>query len=145
MSSLNLARASIAGHICSDVELKTTAQGTHVCSFRVAVNRKAGEGKQAADYYTVNAWRNEADFVSRFFKNGDAVFVFGDLQTRSYEKNGEKRYVTEIRADRICFVDSKKDSQSAPAQAPSYGSSVTVSDYSTAELEPLGADDELPF
>lgn len=145
MSSLNLARASIAGHICSDVELKTTAQGTHVCSFRVAVNRKAGEGKQVSDYYTVNAWRNEADFVSRFFKNGDAVFVFGDLQTRSYEKNGEKRYVTEIRADRICFVDSKKDTSSAPVQAPAYTGNVTVADYSSAELEPIGDDDELPF
>lgn len=144
MSSFNLARASIAGHICSDVELKTTAQGTHVCSFRVAVNRKSGEGKQVADYYTVNAWRNEADFVTRFFKNGDAVFVFGDLQTRSYEKNGEKRYVTEIRADRICFVDSKKDAAPS-AQVPAYTGNVTVADYSSASLEPIGDDEDLPF
>ena len=144
MSCLNIARAIIAGHICSDVELKTTQSGVHVCSFRVAVNRKVGKDKEAvSDFYTVNAWRNEADFVTRFFKKGDAIFIYGDLTTRSYEKDGVKRVFTEIVADKICFIDSKD--ASAVSGAAAVPGAVPVTDYSAVDLEPIGDDEDLPF
>ncbi len=141
MSSLNIARAIIAGHICSDVQLKVTQTGVHVCDVRVAVNRKVSGGEGKSDFYTVKAWKNEADFLTKFFKKGDAVFIYGNLQTRSYEKDGVKRVITEIVADKVCFIDSKD--ASAVGAAPPGG--LPVEEYSSADLEPIGDDEDLPF
>ena len=86
--------AVITGRLTADAELKSTASGVSVTSFTVAVDRnyqKQGEEKQT-DFITVVAWRNTAEFISKYFKKGSMIAVQGSIQTRNYEdKNGNKR------------------------------------------------------
>ena len=117
MANFNLNKVLIGGRMTADPELKTTQSGTPVTSFSVAVNRKyTPEGQQQqADFFTVVAWQKTAEFVSRYFRKGSSICISGELQTRSWtDNNGQKRTVTEIKADEVFFVDSKSDN--APAQ-----------------------------
>ena len=98
--------AVIMGRLVADPELRTTPNGISVTSFCVAVDRsfvKAGEERKA-DFINVVAWRQTADFVTRYFHKGSMIAVQGSIQTRSYEdKNGNKRTAVEIVADNVSF------------------------------------------
>lgn len=102
--------AIIMGRLTSDPELKTTPSGTAVTSFTVAVDRsfvRAGEERQT-DFINVVAWRQTAEFVTRFFRKGSMIAVQGSIQMRNYEdKNGNKRTAFEIVADNVSFCGSK--------------------------------------
>ena len=102
MASFN--KVIIMGNISTDVELKQTTSGTSVCSFNVAVNRKTSDGQPTADFFSVSAWRQTAEFAARNFRKGDPILVCGKLQTRSWTDNaGNKRISTEIVADDVSF------------------------------------------
>lgn len=107
-------RVILVGRLVADPELKTTPNGVNVCSFRVAVDRafvKGGERK--ADFLSVVAWRQQADFVCSYFGKGRSIGIEGSIQTRDYtDRDGTKRFVTEIVADRVFFVDSKTKAES---------------------------------
>ena len=97
----------------ADPELKTTPSGIPVCTFLMAVNRnyKGPDGKTAADFLTVTAWRQTAEFVTRYFRKSSGICVVGSIQTRSWvDANGQKRFATDIVADEVYFVDALKDS-----------------------------------
>lgn len=142
--------AVIMGRLTADPELRTTASGISVTSFSVAVDRsfvRAGEERQT-DFINVVAWRQTADFVTRFFRKGSMIAVQGSIQTRNYEdKNGNKRTAFEIVADNVSFCGSKAESGTAarndmPASsqpAPSFASG-NMGDFSDIQ-----EDDELPF
>ena len=100
----------LSGRICTDVELKTTESNVNVCSFKIAVSRrfKNAEGKYDADFPSCVAWRSNAEFISKYFKKGDPIELCGSIQTRTYEKDGQKVYVTEVVVDESGFVVSKK-------------------------------------
>lgn len=102
------------GRITQDLELKTTPSGVSVLTFSIAVDRRfqtKGEEKKS-DFFNCVAWRNEADFISRFWSKGKAILIEGELQNRSYtDKNGVTRYITEIIVDRASFTGEKKDSE----------------------------------
>ena len=102
------------GRLVSDPELKVTGEGTSVCSFVIASDRdfvKQGEERQA-DFIDCVAWRNQADFLCKFFKKGSLVAVNGRLQTRNWEdKNGNKRKTTEFIVDHINFCEAKKETK----------------------------------
>ena len=104
--------AVIMGRLVADPELRTTTSGISVTSFRVAVDRsfvRQGEERQA-DFIDVVAWRQTAEFVTRFFRKGSMIAVQGSIQTRNYEdRNGNKRTAVEIVADNVSFCGSKKD------------------------------------
>ena len=104
--------AVIMGRLVADPELRTTPNGISVTSFCVAVDRsfvKAGEERKA-DFINVVAWRQTADFVTRYFHKGSMIAVQGSIQTRSYEdKNGNKRTAVEIVADNVSFCGSKSE------------------------------------
>ena len=107
-----LNKAILIGRMVTDPELKTTPIGAHVCSFRIAVDRayRAKGEERKADFLSIVTWRQNAEFVSHFFKKGRLIGVEGSIQTRDYQnRDGNKVYVTEIVADRCFFVDSKKD------------------------------------
>ena len=138
--------AVIMGRLVADPELRTTPNGISVTSFCVAVDRsfvKAGEERKA-DFINVVAWRQTADFVTRYFHKGSMIAVQGSIQTRKYtDKNGNNRTAFEVVADNIQFVESKRDS--APA-----GNSEPAQSYSNAgsnDFADLGdmSDDDLPF
>ena len=154
MSSLNLNKVVLCGRMTADPELKQTGSGIAVVSFTLAVNRRdqsrGADGSQAqqADFINVVAWRQTAEFISRYFRKGSALCITGSIQTRSWQdQQGQKRYATEVVADEAMFVDSKNEGGAVAGQytdsynAPSYSSSPA----SAPKFEELKTDDDLPF
>ncbi|MCR4615576.1 MAG: single-stranded DNA-binding protein [Clostridiales bacterium] len=146
--------AIIMGRLVADPELRTTTTGLSVTSFTVAVDRgyaKQGEERQT-DFIDVVAWRQTADFVSRFFRKGSMIAVQGSIRTRSYEdKNGNKRKAVELVADNVSFCGSKAESGGvrvdgaiAPAAEP-IAPAPSFSTGSSSDFEEITDDDDLPF
>ena len=105
-------RMILQGRLCSDPELRRTNSGTAVASFTVAVDRdfKSQSGEKETDFIDVVAWRNTAEFVSKYFSKGRMAVVEGRLQIRDWtDKDGNKRRSAEIVADSVYFGDSKRD------------------------------------
>ena len=138
MSNFNLNKVILAGRFTADVELKQTPSGVSVCSFSLAVNRKySKDGKQQTDFIQCQAWRNTAEFISRYFKKGSALCISGSIEVRSWtDSNNQKRYATEVVADEAMFVDGKNESQGT--EAPSFNNEAP----NFTEQSP---DDDLPF
>ena len=153
MSSLNLNKVILCGRLTADPELKQTASGIAVVSFSLAVNRryqsKSVDGAQAqqADFINVVAWRQTAEFISRYFKKGSALCITGSIQTRSWQdQQGQKRYATEVVADEAMFVDSKNEGGAAGGYTDTYNApSYSSSPAQAPKFEELKTDDDLPF
>ena len=152
MSCLNLNKVVLAGRLTADPELKQTQSGISVTSFTLAVNRKYAKDQeqQQTDFISVVAWRQTAEFISRYFKKGSALCITGSIQVRTWQdQQGQKRYATEVIADEAMFVDSKSDNQ--PAANGSYipGTTGYVPDAyaptAAPKFEEINPDDDLPF
>lgn len=101
---------ALMGRLVYDPELKTTQNGTNVCSFRIAVDRSfARQGEERkADFIDVTAWRQTAEFVCKYFQKGSMIAIEGSLQTRQYQdKNGNNRTATEVFASQVSFCGGK--------------------------------------
>ena len=99
---------TLIGRLTSDPELRQTQSGVSVCSFNLAVERRYDREK--TDFIPCQAWRNTAEFVSKYFSKGSKIALQGSLQTRGYEdKQGNKRTAYEVVIDHAEFVESKKD------------------------------------
>jgi len=136
----------LMGRMVRDPELRHTGTGTAVASFTLAVDRdfKSQDGQKETDFISCVAWRNTAEFVSKYFSKGRMAIVSGRLQMRSWtDKNGNKRVSAEIVADNIYFGDSQKTAQS--------GTEAPTEDYTPGEFtEPdafaqLQSEGDLPF
>lgn len=132
----------ITGNITKDPETRTTQTGISVCTFTVAVQRRIAnaQGVREADFLPVVAWRQTADYVSRYLHKGSKVAVEGSIQTRTYDaQDGSKRYVTEIQANQVEGLDRRENNtntqtpQTKPAQQQAANDDFT-------EVE-----DDLPF
>ena len=103
---------AIMGRLVADPELRTTQNGTNVCSFRIACDRnfaRQGEQRQA-DFIDIVAWRQQAEFVSKYFQKGSLIAIEGSLQTRQYQdKNGNNRTAVEVVANNVNFAGSKSN------------------------------------
>ena len=119
---------AIMGRLVADPELRTTQSGTNVCSFRIACDRnfaRQGEQRQA-DFIDIVAWRQQAEFVSKYFQKGSLIAIEGSLQTRQYQdKNGNNRTAVEVVANNVNFAGSKSNGSnqgggSYQNAAPSY-------------------------
>lgn len=133
----------LLGRLVADPELRQTPNNTSVTSFTVAVDRKhtAGEEKQA-DFLSVIAWRQTAEFICRHFTKGSAILIEGELQTRSWtDKQGAKRYATDVVANEVFFAESKKSAVSEAEHPNPYFQAAT----SAAQFEEVAADEALPF
>ncbi len=108
----------LVGNMCVDPEIKQSASGVFVCSFNIAVNRKYNkDGKNECDFITIVAWRQQAEFVTKYFKKGNPILVCGQLQTRTYtDKQNQKHTVVEVVADEVSFVGNKESSTGAVNQ-----------------------------
>ena len=107
---------AIMGRLTADPELRTTSSGTSVTSFTVAVDREFK--KDETDFLNVVAWRQTADFITRYFKKGKMIAIVGSIQTRVYEdKNGNKRTATEIIAEKASFCGDKNEGGKDTAEA----------------------------
>lgn len=104
-----LNNVSIMGRLVAAPELKKTTNGTSVCSFRIASERDGAKAERTTDFFDVTAWTATAEFVSKWFNKGSLIAINGRLQQRSYtDRNGEKRNVVEIVADRVYFCEKKQ-------------------------------------
>ena len=147
---------AIMGRLVADPELRTTTQGHSVCSFRIACDRsyvQQGQQRQA-DFIDIVAWRQQADFVSKYFQKGSMIAVEGSLQTRNYQdKNGNSRTAVEVVANNISFAGAKRqDSQSAPSYEQQTASHVEQAKAQTGfaqgsadDFAVINDDDDLPF
>lgn len=111
----------ITGRLCADPELRQTQSGVSVCQFRVAVNRRFANkqtGEREADFISCVAWRQTADFVSRYFRKGGWIELSGELRNNDYtDQNGTKHHSMAVHCDNVGFVGNK-DTQSAQPPAP---------------------------
>ncbi len=110
----------LIGRLARDPELKYTASNTAVCQFTVAVDRRfKSENQPNADFIPVVAWRQTAEFVSKYFFKGSRIAVTGQIQIRSWDDaEGKKRFATEVIADDVEFVDSKRQDSGYGNPAP---------------------------
>lgn len=128
------------GRVASEPEYRQTASGIGVTTFRLAVQRKYknADGKYDADFFTVICWRGLAELTKMYLSKGDRCAIVGALQTRSYDdKNGGKRYATEIVADEVEFLNSRPKEESA-------GDREAPPQYEQTGFTQV-EDDELPF
>ena len=146
-----LNKVVIMGRLARDPELRRTQAGVSVTSFRIACDRdfKTQSGEKETDWIDIVAWRNTAEFVSKYFQKGRMAIVEGRLQTRDWtDKDGNKRTAVEVVADNIYFGDSKRDGGNSYDTAPAYsapmgGYAAPVGDNQFAEIDE--EDGDLPF
>lgn len=107
------------GRLTKEPEVKNTSNQVTVCTFTVAVDRKFKDsnGQRQADFINCVAWRQTATFISQYFHKGSRIGLTGSIQTRTYEdKNGDKKFITEVVVDEAEFVESLNSSaQTKPA------------------------------
>ena len=139
----------IMGRLTHDPELRRTNSGVAVTSFRLAVDRDfASNGEKETDFIECVAWKNTAEFVSKYFAKGRMAVVSGRLQIRKWtDKEGNKRNTAEVVADNVYFADSKRESSDNGYGASPNGYTMPPSGVKpAADFAMLEGDDsQLPF
>jgi|SRR5690554_581046 len=132
----------LVGRLTKDPELKKTQSGVSFVNFTIAVNRTftSQSGEREADFINCIVWRNQADNLARYMSQGSLIGVEGRIQTRSYESETGMRYITEVVANSIQFLESR--SQQRDNQQSSNDN--TNDDYYDVSQDII-ADDDLPF
>ena len=165
-----LNRVILMGRLVSDPELKTTPNGVSVTNFRIAVDRsyvRSGEERKA-DFIDIVCWRQQAEFVCRYFGKGAMIAIEGQLQTRTYQaKDGTNRYVVEVVADNVSFTGERRDNNNnnggygqqqyggnsypsqqtyqAPAQQSYQQPQTSYQSGTNNDFQNMPLDDDLPF
>jgi single-strand DNA-binding protein len=130
--------------------MRQTPNGVAVCSFSIAVNRRfAKEGQQNADFINCTAWRQQAEFICKYFSKGAMIAVVGNLQSRSWEnQEGKRQYSTDVVVDEVYFTGSKSDSQGS---SEGYYAPQPKADNGFGDIDAMGfhtmdgSEDDLPF
>ncbi|MCA9355337.1 single-stranded DNA-binding protein [Candidatus Kaiserbacteria bacterium] len=148
-----LNKAMIYGNLTRDPELKVLPSGINVCSMAIATNRvykdRDGNRQESVDYHNVVVFGNQAENSAKYLAKGNAVYVEGRLQTRSWDKDGQKQYRTEIIAERVQFgpKNSGGGGISSGGDTPSQtkgsieNKAPAVPDYPEEEINP----EDIPF
>ena len=104
---------SLIGRLTKDPEVKKTQSGTSVCSFTIAVDRrfKNADGTREADFIPCVGWRQVADIIGQYFHKGSRIGITGSIQTRSYDGQNGKVFITEVLVSEIEFIDKKSETQ----------------------------------
>ena len=139
-----LNKAILMGRITRDPELKYTQSNVPVVSFTLAVDRgyrsRNNEQQPTADFINCVAWRQTAEFISKWFTKGKMMIVIGSIQTRRYQdKNGENRYVTEVLVDEVSFGEARRAEEEGGRFAPS-----PQGGYQSQESTPFGRQYDQP-
>lgn len=141
-----LNRVILMGRITQELDLKQTPSSVSVLTFNIAVERsftKQGEEKQA-DFITCVAWRQQAEFINKYFGKGRMIAIEGNLRTRNYEdKNGTKHYVTEVYVDSVSFTGEAKQGGNTQQSQPVQQNQAVIGDIS--DFEEILTDDGCPF
>ena len=134
----------LTGRLTADPELRYTPTNIPVTTFSIAVSRRYKAGEQAeADFINIVAWRQTAEFVTKYFQKGSMIGIEGSIQTRRYvdKETGKNRTAFEVIANNVQFVESKRDGVASADAQPGF------SNAGASEFTDLsgGADDDLPF
>lgn len=143
----------LIGRLARDPEMRTTASGTNVTRFTIAVTRTYQDqnGTRTADFINCVAWRRQAENIAKYCTKGAQIAVEGRIQTGSYDmQDGTKRYTTDIICDNVTFLGSKNGGNSAPNTMPNEEMPIPTSDISEDPFKDFGeeialSDDDLPF
>ncbi|WP_010298273.1 single-stranded DNA-binding protein [Clostridium senegalense] len=140
----------LIGRLTKDPELKfTPGAGTAVTTFTIAVNRKfKREGQPDADFIPVVVWGKQAESTANYMSKGKLISVAGRIETRSYEaKDGTRRYVTEVVADEVHFLEwGDKSSNGNTTSNSSYGNGgFQRDDYASSDITPMDSNEDIPF
>lgn len=128
-----LNRVALVGRLTRDPELRRTGSGKAVTSFNLAVERNFKSDDQEADFINCVCWGKIAENTERYCSKGSMVSIDGRIQTRNYDNSqGQKVYVTEVIADSVQFINTRKENQTAP-QAP-VNSQAPVNNYANNGL-----------
>jgi single-strand DNA-binding protein len=129
----------LQGRLTGDPELKTTPNGTNVCSFTIAVDRDFQSGEKQTDFIPCTAWRQTGEFISKYFHKGGLILVTGSLQSRKWQdKNGNSRVSWDVIVERAHFCGAKEKTADN-----TYGAAKGVN--VVFDEDPDGADDDIPF
>ncbi|QQG37955.1 MAG: single-stranded DNA-binding protein [Candidatus Kaiserbacteria bacterium] len=142
-------KAMLFGNLTRDPELRSLPSGMNVCNFSVATNRvyrdRDGKKQEQTDFHNIVVFGRQADTVAQYLKKGSSVFVEGRMQTRSWEQEGQKKYRTEVVADRVQFGPksaggggARRSDDTHEADEPSNGAGI---DYPKEDINP----DDIPF
>lgn len=140
-------RVVLVGRLTKDPELRYTPNGVAVCTFTLAVNRPFTnqEGERDVDFINCVTWRKTAENLANYQKKGNLIGIEGRIQTRSYEGNdGKRRYITEVIAESVQFLEPKKDETTKQLQQRSQiagGPDSFFNDSETVDID----DSNLPF
>lgn len=132
----------LMGNITADPVMKATKQGTPVCTFTIAVDRRrrSPEGQAVTDFFDIETWRTTAENCHRYLKKGSKVLVEGELQRYKYTKqDGTERHTLKVVADDVRFVGSRGQSESTLEEPPSAPTSYPPTSFTPVDTE------ELPF
>ena len=134
---MNLNKVILGGRLTANPELKQTGNGVAVTSFTIAVDRKyQKDSEKKADFITIVAWRQTAEFICKYFTKGSAIIICGELQTRSWkDADGKNRYATEVVASEVSLKKKKKASDNI---------SITAEESASEGFVVVGEED-LPF
>ena len=147
MASFN--KVILIGNLVADPELKQTQSGIAVTSFSIAVSRKFNRdsSQQQTDFFNIVCWRSTAEFVTKYFSKGKSILVCGSLQTRTWtDQQGQKRYITEVVADEVSFVERKSDGAGSGIPPMMNAEPAPYSNASKdTDFEEMATDEDLPF
>lgn len=135
---------ALMGRLVADPQLRQTATGKNVASFRVAVDRgrKDANGQNQADFFDIVAWDKSAEFICRYFQKGSMIAVEGRLQSRNYQdKSGNNRNAVEVVVNNVSFAGNKEPTQSQNVANRAVSAPVAANN----EYEPIEDDGDLPF
>ena len=146
----------LMGRLTRDPELRQTANGISVCGFSVAVNRRfVKDGQQNADFINCTAWRQQAEFICKYFHQGSMIALVGSLQSRSWEnQEGKRQYSTDVIVDEVYFTGSRQETQGGGQDsgfnmaqpAPQTDSGSALGDIDSMGFQTIeGSEDDLPF
>ena len=132
---MSVNKAILVGNLGKDPELKYTPSSVAVCTFSLATTEKwtdkDGNKQEKTDWHNIKIWRKQAEIAAEYLKKGSSVYIEGKIETRSWEQDGQKRYMTEIIADRFQMLGGKGNSSEKPDNSQNTNSSPP--------------DDDLPF
>jgi single-strand DNA-binding protein len=125
----------LTGRLTSDTDLQTTSSGINFVKATIAVDRefKDTKGEKVTDFFDITVWRQSAEFISKYAGKGDLVGVVGQLQKRSYERDGKNIWLTEVIVDKIQVLQRKEQDVKPEVKQVK------------KDTKPLATDDELPF
>ena len=151
---MNINSVNLSGRLTRDPEIRTTQNGSKVCSFNIAVDKRMSEdqqekakaeGKPTADFPQIQVWGKTAEYLCRYGRKGSFVAVSGRLETRSYDdRDGRKVYVTEVVADELQLVREQPKEDAGPAYLTGGGNSYTK-DQISQDIAADETNDDLPF